>query len=80
MYKIILFLYFTNFPQDGPHGKSTSQNMERGGDTTASSEILRKMALIILSYLKIALMYKKLPMRGAVYMSLYEVNSKQLYP
>ena len=55
-----------NSPQDDPQDKSTWQNMESGGDTTASSEILHKMTLIllslILSYLKMALMYKKLPM------------------
>ena len=66
--------------------------MEAGGDTTPSSEILRKMAALsylLLSYLiiwalkslfgpksgKMLLMHKKLPMGGAVYMSL-KVRSK----
>ena len=56
----------------------------KGRDTTASSEILYKMTLIflslILSYFKMALMYKKLQIVGAVYMSLYEVNFRQLSP
>jgi len=37
----------------------------------AHKEIINKMTLILLSYLKMVLMYKKLPMGVAVYMSLY---------
>jgi len=45
----ILNRYFPNPPQDCANEKSTWQNMERGGGyTTASSEILRKMMLILL--------------------------------
>ena len=38
-----------------------------------------KQAYLILSYLKMGLVYKKLPMGGTVYLSLYEVFSTRLH-
>ena len=82
----ILYAYFMNPPPDGAHGKSTWRSIERWG----TQPLVQKSSIrwcsfsyllnLILSYLKMALMYKKLPMGGLVYMSLYEMFLRWLNP